>query len=217
LRVRLAVFDLDGTITRRDTLVLYVIGVLKRRPWRWLGLLRIVPSALLFLLGRIDHGTLKASLIKSTLGGCTRPELTAWTERFVPGLVADGLFAQAVRRIEAHREAGDRLILMSASTDLYVPAIGRALGFQEVICTGVEWEGERLIGNLTTPNRRGPEKARCFEALRSRYPDLSTAAYGNAGSDLDHLRLANEGFLVNGSASAKRRAVSLGVALVRWR
>ncbi len=35
--VELAVFDLDGTITRRDTLVPYVFGFLRRAPWRASG------------------------------------------------------------------------------------------------------------------------------------------------------------------------------------
>ena len=58
--------------------------------------------------------------------------------------------------VKAHREAGDLLVLMSASTDLYVPQIGAALGFNEVICTGVAFDAAgRLDGALTTPNRRG--------------------------------------------------------------
>src|SRR2546421_8145211 len=45
------------------------------------------------------------------------------------------------------------LALLSASPDVYVPAIAAALGFAEVLCTGVEWNGDRLVGRLTTPNR----------------------------------------------------------------
>jgi phosphoserine phosphatase len=105
---------------------------------------------------------------------------------------------------------------MSASTDLYVPAIGAALGFDEVICTGVRWDGERLDGHLTTANRRGAEKARCFEALKLAHPGLSTAAYGNAGSDLDHLQLADRPLLVNGSRRARLEAARLGVPCTDW-
>ncbi len=81
------------------------------------------------------------------------------------------MFADALSRIEQHRKEGARLVLMSASTDLYVPAFGAALGFDEVICTGVRWDGDRLDGHLTTPNRRGTEKTRCFETLLRRIRD----------------------------------------------
>jgi len=215
--VQLAVFDLDGTITRHDTLVPYIATCLKHRPWRWGGALRAVPPLAAFAVGGIDRGRLKASLIKGTLGGLTRTDLSRCTDRFVPQVLTSRLFADAAAKITEHRNAGDRLVLMSASTDLYVPAIGRALGFDEIICTGVRWEGDRLRGDLTTPNRRGKEKARCLTAVRERYPNLRTFAYGNASSDLDHLRLAEQGFLVNGPASARRKAATLGVVTVEWR
>ena len=214
--MQLAVFDLDGTVTRRDTLLPYVTGYLNRELWRWPTLLCVVPTAARFAMGKGDHGQLKASLISRTLGGASRSEIADWTEKFVRALLEQGLFADARRTISAHREAGDRLVLMSASTDLYVPTIGRSLGFHEVICTGVRWEGDRLRGDLTTPNRRGPEKARCFKELQQRYPELATVAYGNAKSDLEHLRLAQHGILVNGSASARQMAGGLGVRCVTW-
>jgi len=85
-----------------------------------------------------------------------------------------------------------------------------------VTCTGVRWNGDRLDGRLTTPNCRGEEKARRFAELRGRYPGLTTAAYGNAASDLDHMKLADRGVLVNGDERARRQAVGLGVACEDW-
>src|ERR1700722_5521080 len=47
-----------------------------------------------------------------------------------------GTFANALEQIADHRRRGDHLVLMSASTDLYVPEIARALGFSETISAG---------------------------------------------------------------------------------
>jgi len=154
--------------------------------------------------------------MRAVLGGASRGEIEAWTARFVPQVVRDGVRADARTAIDAHRDAGDHLVLLSASPDLYVPAIGQALGFGEVLCTGVEWQEERLSGRLTTANRRGAEKARCLEALRQKYPQLPIVAYGNAASDLAHLALADRGVLVNGSRAARRRAGELGVVPAVW-
>jgi phosphatidylglycerophosphatase C len=213
---RLVVFDLDGTITRRDTLLPYAWNFLSRQPWRIPLLLRVLPTVGKFLLRRTDEGQVKAAFIKAAIGGCTRAEVDAWTTRFVPHLLAHGVFANAMEQIAEHRRRGDYMVLMSASTDLYVPAIGRHLGFAETLCTGVRWDGERLNGELTTPNRKGVEKARCFSALCERHPGLPTTAYGNTASDLPHLRLADHGVLVNGAASARRVARSLGMTCVHW-
>jgi len=214
--MRLAVFDLDGTITRRDTLGQYVCGYLARHPWRYPGLPRVLPALLRFGLGLADHGELKAAFIRSTLRGCSRSQIDAWNATFVPALLARGVFANAIERVTAHAQAGDRLVLMSASPDLYVPAIARALGFAESVCTGVRWNGDRLDGALTTPNRRGEAKLHCLQALRLAHPGLKTVAYGNAGSDLPHLRVADQGVLVNGDAAARRAASEAGVATVEW-
>jgi phosphatidylglycerophosphatase C len=216
---QLVVFDLDETITRHDTLLPYAMGlVVRRRPWRLPLLATVVPPTVEFALGRVDEGPVKQSFIKALLGGATRSEIDAWTARFVPRVLASGTFADARERIAEHRRRGDYLVLMSASTDLYVPAIARELGFNENICTGVRWDGDRLNGSLTTPNRKGEEKARCFIALRAKYPTLEeTTAYGNSSTDLPHLRLATHGFLVNGSTRARQAAQGLGVACVDWR
>jgi len=119
-------------------------------------------------------------------------------------------------QIAEHKRNGDVLVLMSASPDFYVPAIARHLGFNEVTCTGVRWNGDRLDGRLTTENCRGMEKVRRFGELCVRHPNLATAAYGNADSDVDHLRLADRGVLVNGDEPARQRAVEFGVICETW-
>jgi HAD superfamily hydrolase (TIGR01490 family) len=216
--MRLAVFDLDGTITRHDTLVSYVLGfMIRRSPWRLPALLLVLPAALRYAIGSIDRGGLKSAFIRAGLAGCRRNELDIWSGKFVARLLRRGVLPKALEAIRAHASSGDHLVLLSASTDLYVPAIGQALGFHEVICTGVRWDGERLDGKLTTPNRRGEEKARCIEALRARFPGVQSVAYGNAASDLPHLKLVDRGVLVNGSAPARRAAAREGITCTDWR
>ena len=214
--MKLAIFDLDGTITRHDTLIQFILGYLKSRPWRLFGFVLTTPAALLYLLRVTDRGALKGSVIRWTIGGSTRPDLDAWVATFVPHVLQRGVFKAAMDQIAAHKRNGDVLVLMSASPDFYVPAIARHLGFTDVTCTGVRWNGDRLDGRLTTANCRGAEKARRFAELRVRYPNLPTVAYGNAASDLDHLRLADRGVLVNGNEPARRRAVGLGVVCENW-
>jgi phosphatidylglycerophosphatase C len=214
--VKIALFDLDGTITRRDTLWQYVTGLLSRRPWQLLRLLGALPATIAFLLRLADHGRLKAGFMQSTLGGRTRSELDAWTSEFTPRLLANGTFARARALIEEHRRAGDRLVLLSASPDLYVPAIARALGFDETISTGVRWNGDRFDGALTTPNRRGEEKAGVVRALRERHPGVPIVAYANGREDLAHLALVEQPLLVNARPAARQRAATLGIPAADW-
>src|SRR5262245_50675687 len=215
-RMQLAIFDLDGTLTRRDTLFPYVMGICLRHPSRLLHVLVAMPGACLrFLLRGHDRAALKEALIVSGLRGLSRADVARANERFVSKLIARRMHPEAMARLAVHRQAGDYLVLMSASPDLYVPAVARALGFNETICTGVRWDGMLLDGVLATENRRGEEKRRCVEQLRARWPKSSFAAYGNSASDLEHLRICDRGYLVNGDDRALREAARLNVS-VGW-
>jgi phosphatidylglycerophosphatase C len=213
----LALFDLDGTLTRHDTLWPYLSGFLRQHPARLRRVPRLLPALLRYALGRADRGELKSAALRTVMGGCMRAQIDAWTACFVARLLRDGLLEDARAALEAHRRAGDTLALLSASPDLYVPAIAQALGFAETLCTGVKWDADRLEGSLTTVNRRGAEKARCVQALRLRYPQLPVVAYANAASDLEHLALAERATLVNGSWRARRAAARAMIPCLTWR
>jgi len=212
--MQLALFDLDGTITRRDTLFPYVMAIALRHPSRLLRLLIRMPGALLrFMFGGQDRGPLKESLIVAGLAGLRREDLRLASERFTARLLRHSLHPEALARIAAHREQGDYLVLMSASPDLYVPSVARALGFNETICTHVAWDGMVLVGTLASANRRGEEKKLCVEALRARIPDCKIIGYGNSASDLPHLLACDRGFLVNGADGAIREAAHSAVEI----
>src|SRR5690349_2673846 len=185
----IAFFDLDGTITHRDTLFPLVLRKLAQRPLHLARLLLVVPAVVRFAFVR-DRAALKQSLLRATLRGIRRAELDAHSTAFVSDTIAHRCFRDALTAIRRHREQGHYLVLMSASVDFYVPEFARQLGFDQAISTGVAWNGDRLDGTLTTANRRGDEKARCLQAVVAERNDPNTFAYGNSDSDLPHLKLA---------------------------
>ena len=214
--MQLALFDLDGTITWRDSFVPYLRGFLVRHPRNLQRLWRVPGALARFLLDGGQRGRLKESLMVSLLRSVERSALDLWTHAFVDTLLAHGTRAQALAQIERHRAQGDRLVLLSASPDLYVNRIGERLGFDDTIATGVRWNGDRLDGHLTTPNRRGAEKARCLEDLRRRNAGLRVVAYGNGAADFAHLTQADEGWLVSDSSRLRRHAARLGLHTCSW-
>jgi phosphatidylglycerophosphatase C len=211
-----ALFDLDGTLTWRDTLLPFLMGYLGRHPARALRTWRLPGAVAAFVAGGRDRGLLKSRAIRAVMGGESRAAIDAWAERFVHDLPRAGFRPAALAVLEAHRRAGDHLVLLSASPDLYVPRIGRLLGFERTICTEVRWQGESLDGGLATPNRRGEEKCRCLAALRLAYPGAAITAYGNSASDLPHMMQAERALLVNAGAAARRRAAVHGIATADW-
>jgi phosphatidylglycerophosphatase C len=214
----LAVFDLDGTLTWRDTLVLFLLSFLRRHPWRVFGLWRLPLALLNFVASGRDRGALKSRVIRMLMGGAARADVDACADAFVDTLRPPRrLRPAALAAVEAHRAAGDHLVLLSASPDLYVPRIGRFLGFERTLCTELAWRAERLDGGLRTANRRGAEKLRCLTWLRTQYPGLPIVAYGNSAADLDHLRQADRALLVNGTPAARALAKRWGIPTADWR
>jgi phosphatidylglycerophosphatase C len=212
-----ALFDLDGTLTYHDTLMPFLAGYLARRPVRILRLWRLVPAVIEYAVRGRDHGRLKSRAIRAVMGGDERVAIDSWARAFASSLGPLGKFrAAALATLEAHRAAGDHLVLLSASPDLYVPYIGGALNFERTLCTEVLWAGDRLDGTLRTANRRGEEKVRCLETLRGQYPNARVTAYGNSASDLAHLARADRAVLVNAGAAARRLAKRSGIATADW-
>ncbi len=213
----LALFDLDGTLTWRDTLLPFLLMFLRRHPWRWLRLWRLPCALLGFLAGTHDRGRLKSRVLRMVMGGAARAAVDDCARSFVNSLQpCHRLRPTALGVLEAHRSAGDHLVLLSASPDLYVPLIGQALGFELTLCTEIGWQWDRLSGELKTPNRQGPEKSRCLAWLRGQYPAIPVIAYGNSASDLDHMRQAERALLVNGNTAARTAAAKLGIPTATW-
>ncbi len=218
-----AVFDLDGTLTWRDTLVPYLFGYLLRHPSRWVRLWRLPAALMAYLVAGCDRGALKARIIDAVLGGESGAKIDRWSEDYVGRLAARHRFRPAaLAMVETHRAAGDHLVLLSASPDLYVPRIGRLLGFDRTLCTALAWDdgaldGPHLTGALKTPHRRGEDKSRCLDWLRGQYRGLPVVAYGNSGADLPHMLRADRALLVNGSPRARRPATIAGVPTGEWR
>jgi phosphatidylglycerophosphatase C len=213
-----ALFDLDGTLTWRDTLLPFLLAWLAAHPRRLSRLWRLSAAIAAYATEGRNRGVLKARLIHMALGADRRSEIDAWARQFVAGMPARGFFRPAaLATLERHRRAGDRLVLLSASPDLYVPYIGALLGFTQTVCTEMSWHGERLDGTLRSENRLGEEKVRVLSALRAAHPGRRVVAYGNSRDDLAHLCRADEALLVNADRRTRALGASAGLATAEWR
>jgi phosphatidylglycerophosphatase C len=191
---QLAVFDFDGTLTRRDTLVPFLAAVCGRRQ---------VAVAMVrhgILVGRAAAGlggetAAKQALFGRILKRRTIAEVQACLPPFTEQLLARGMRAEMLARVAWHRDEGHQLVMVSASPELYVGPIAGDLGFTTVIATRLEVDDEeRLTGRLLGANVKGPEKVR---RLQEELGDAPVGwAYGNSRGDRELLALAAEATMV---------------------
>jgi phosphatidylglycerophosphatase C len=214
----IAIFDLDGTITRRDTYAAYLLGYLGRHPLVWRRLPSFAVIAARLAGRRVDDAGMKAAALRAVLGGVDRAGIDDWNDSFVPWCRRRLVRAGAEARIAAHRAAGHRLLLATASLDLYVHPLARELGFDEVLCTRVAWTADgRIAGDLDGGNLKGEAK---LAAVRSVVAAIQGApfaiAYSDHHADLPLLRWADRGIAVCPTARLAAAAAAEGLAVENW-
>ncbi|HMA12173.1 MAG TPA: HAD-IB family phosphatase [Steroidobacteraceae bacterium] len=214
---RLAIFDLDGTLTRADTFGPFVLGLLRRHPARALRLPLLLFPAAGYLLRITDRGGLKSAVLRLVFGNLPRAAVEGFAAGYARHVVEGRTFPAALAALRSHVAAGDFVVLLSASPDLYVPRIGSLLGVAETHCTRIRWNGDRLDGHLEGRNRRDEEKLRVLEHLRATHPGLPFIAYGNSAPDLIHMAACEQAVYVNANRGLAQRLTARGIRCVRWR
>jgi phosphatidylglycerophosphatase C len=213
-----AIFDLDGTITRKDTYVSFLLNFLLSHPLRLIISSHLLLAVIFYKMGFRDNTWLKVTFLRTILGGISRNEVHRCAIKFVDILVKKGLNQGALQAINKHQKAGDHLILLSASFDFYVQEIGRRLVFDEIICTRAEWDDkDRVTGNLTGKNCYGSNKIeRLEEYFSDRADNWSTTVYTDHHSDLPLLEWADHGVAVNPTRILLQKAQAKGLKIEEW-
>ena len=186
----LAAFDLDGTLTRRDTLMPFLLRTVGAGRAYGAVAASALPLARAVALGGTHRDSAKAAVLRRVLAGVPLAELAQAAESYADHVVAAGLRPDVRARVDWHRAEGHELVLVSASPELYVTPIGRRLGFDDVLATRLEVDADgRLTGRLLGANCRGPEKvARLREWRRDGL--VLAYAYGDSSGDREMLALA---------------------------
>lgn len=186
----IAVFDLDGTLTRGDTLLPFLRRA--RGSTRTAGAVLVhVPLIVRALLFPGHRQAAKEAVVAHILAGQDIEALARTAESYAEEVVTRRLRPRMLERVELHRRAGHELVVVSASPALYVAPVGRRLGFDAVLATRLEvGPGRQLTGRITGLNCRGPEKvARLREWLGSR--PVVLYAYGDSAGDRELLAAAD--------------------------
>lgn len=217
----IAVFDLDGTITTRDTTAAFLLGYLREHPRRLASCAPLAVSTAGFAAGVVDNADMKRAALRAILGGASRAEVAAWLDRFVPWCLKALVRPMARTRIEAHRSARNHLILATASLDLHVQPIAKALGLADVICTKVAWtRGERISGDLDGDNIRADRKLaavqRAVALVESAPRSARVIAYSDHHADLPLLRWADQAVAINPTRRLAAAAAIEGMPVEDW-
>ncbi|QJQ32575.1 HAD-IB family phosphatase [Sphingomonas lacunae] len=164
---RIAIYDVDRTLTRRPTWWLFLVqSMAYRAPWRALLIPLLVPIAILYVLGLIPRRLMKQAMHRVALGpAIPRNEAVLLADRFAQGLFANGLHAQGLAQIEQERADGWHIMLATAAADFYIEPLARRLQVTDWVATRSLWHGDSLSHRIDGENCYGREKLRRIQQL----------------------------------------------------
>ncbi len=184
---RVAAFDFDGTLARRDTLLGFLVEATSLH--RVAGALAAQAPA--YLRRTATRDELKERVISRLLRHQERARVEALGADYAVGLV-HLLRPEMSERVRWHRSQGHELVIVSASMRFYLDPLAETLGFDHVIAVDLETGPDgRLTGALAGPNVRGPEKARRLRAWLGDERPAELWAYGDSSGDDELLAMAD--------------------------
>ncbi len=214
-----AFFDVDRTLLAVNSGELWV-----RHMWRT-GRLPIVEAMrslkwiAQYRLGFLDFEAVTA---RAVLGYAGREftEIAAEVEAWFDAEIAGTLRSAGRARIQAHRQQGHRVALLTTGTRFVADPVARLLAIDpaDVLCTELEVLGGRLSGRHLPPACGGPGKV--IRALR--YAELHrldlerSFFYTDSYSDLPMLHRVGHPRVINPDRRLKRHARKCAWEIKQW-
>ena len=176
---RIAAFDLDGTLTTRDCVVPF---------------LRQVAGTPRLVAGVASHPIdVSRALVRRDRDAFKAPRAV----EFAAMVRTNWMRSDTVRSLDAHLQAGDQVVIVSASYAIYVEPLAVLLGAHQALATRLAVGADgRLTGELDGPNCRGPEKIRrlhdWLDTTHGGRAMVDLIAYGDSPGDRELLADADE-------------------------
>jgi len=199
--MRAAFFDLDKTVIAKASMVafgppLYRAGMLSR----WL-LLRALYGQMVYLYLGADEGRL-ARMREAALAltkGWDHANISAIVRETLEEVVEPIVFEEALELIRYHREAGDLVVIISASPEEIVAPLASYLGADLAVATRAKLdEHGRYSGELEL-YCYGPTKAETMRELAAEHGiDLADSwSYSDSVTDIPMLEVVGHPVVVN--------------------
>lgn len=195
---RIAAFDFDGTLSRRDTLVPFLAMASGRRRFAQVcGRLGLAGARRSVDLR--DRDDVKQQLLRELFVGRDEEELRRLGARYARDLLSDQLRPDVLSRLEDHRRAGHEVLFVSASLVYYLEPLADLLGVCAVLAVEPAQLDGRLTGELVRPNVRAEQKAlrlREWLGAPADGPVEGTRlwGYGNSSGDHELLQMSDHAF-----------------------
>ena len=188
----LVLFDLDGTLTEKDTLIEFIrfyagtfsllFGALMNLPWL-IGL----------KLGVIPNNVVKTRILSYFFKGVKKDHFQSVCDGFARDRLPKLCRPEAMKLLSEYKKNDVRIIVVSASPENWIRQWAELNGFG-LIATRLEIKNDFLTGKIDGQNCYGSEKKKRIlsEVDLNEYRDI--IAYGDSKGDVEMLSLASKSY-----------------------
>ena len=188
----LAIFDFDGTITRKDSF-LELIKFYKGPLSFYTGMALLLPILLGYKLKLIKNWKAKEVVLNYFFKNEPLKDFQEKCDDFANTIIPQLLRPKAYDRIHEHLANGDRVIVVSASAENWLKCWCDKLKI-ELIGTQLEMKDGIITGNFCGLNCYGPEKLRRLLELLDLKDYQEIYVYGDSRGDKEILEIATQRF-----------------------
>jgi HAD superfamily hydrolase (TIGR01490 family) len=191
----LALFDFDGTLTTKDSLlefIKYSCGSLQY----YLVMALFSPVIFYHTMITKDGEAAKQMLLSFLFKGLKQSELESIGAAFVEQVLPKIERAEMMDVLWDMKKRGYRVVVISASISIWLKPWTDSLGV-ELLCTEFEFKNGMFTGRFATTNCNGTEKVARIRKHLNLMDYAPIYAYGNSKGDLPMLALADFPFMNN--------------------
>lgn len=177
-----AVFDFDGTITYVDSFLPFLRHVSGFFGF-WVGMFCLSPVLAMHAAGVIKNWQAKEKFLSWFLMGRKPADLNEPSADFSSTRLKLLINPIAMEKVQWHRDQGHRLLLLSASLELYLRHWTDANGFEKVLGTRLDEKGGKITGRIAGNNCHGEEKIHRLKEELGDFSNFEIHSYGDSRSD----------------------------------
>jgi HAD superfamily hydrolase (TIGR01490 family) len=200
MKEKLAIFDIDFTLTKRETLVEFYFYMLKKNPKFIKYLPKSIFSTILYVLKIKDAAQAKKTFIRF-IDGIEESEMRKIVKEFYEKRLSKILYKDAIDTVRKMKAQGYKIYLISASAEFYLNEFYNIKEVDKVIGTRFIKQDGLHRNEILGENCKGDEKVRRLKEVLAKEKievDFENSyMYSDSLSDLPLFNLVGHPYLIN--------------------
>ncbi|UYZ34287.1 HAD-IB family hydrolase [Clostridium beijerinckii] len=197
---KLAIFDIDYTITKKETLMELFKYVIKKDKKNLRFLPRAIYCGIMYAIGIYDERKVKETFLRF-IDGIKEEELAELVKEFYDERLKNILYDDALKMMKKLKNEGYDIYLISASPEFYVNEFYNIKEVDKVIGTKFGFENGTFVRKMVGNNCKGEEKVRRLkEILKDEKIEVDfkeSYMFSDSLSDKPLLDLVGKPYLIN--------------------